>query len=107
MEIGSLLSVPGSVDSRLNQYLNASAFSQPAPFTFGNAPRMLSNVRAPGKHDIDFSLFKNFAITGKVNVQFRAESYNLFNQVVFSHPNQGLTSGLPGPYIVDLWKVPK
>lgn len=58
---------------------------------------MLSNVCAPGNHDIDFSQLKNFAITEKMNVQSRAESYNLFNQVVFSPPNQVLTSGLPGP----------
>ena len=80
-----MLSVPGSVRSRLNRYLNASAFSQPAPFTFGDALRKLSNVRGPGNHDNEFLLFKNFAITEKVNVQFRAESFNVAN-----HTNLGL-----------------
>lgn len=40
--------VSGSVISKLNAYINSAAFSQPAAFIFGNAPRTLSNVRAPG-----------------------------------------------------------
>jgi hypothetical protein len=85
--------VKGSIKSRLNQYLNPAAFSQPAPFTFGDAPRTLSNVRAPGTHDIDFSIFKNFKPANGVNVQFRAEAFNLLNQVVFGSPNMVLSSG--------------
>jgi hypothetical protein len=85
--------VNGSAKSRLNGYLNAAAFSQPAPFTFGSAPRTLSNVRAPGYHDLDFSMFKNFHPTEHTNMQFRAESFNLFNQVQFGVPNMVLSSG--------------
>jgi Carboxypeptidase regulatory-like domain/TonB dependent receptor-like, beta-barrel len=85
--------VKGSARSRLNDYLNAAAFSQPAAFTFGNAPRTLSNVRAPGFHNLDFSAFKNFHPTERMNVQFRAESFNLFNQVQFGIPNMVLSSG--------------
>jgi hypothetical protein len=40
----------------------------------------------------DFSAFKNFAITESKKVQFRAEFFNLFNQVNFSNPNAVLTS---------------
>jgi hypothetical protein len=85
--------VKGSVKSKLNDYLDSAAFSQPAPFTFGNAPRTLSNVRGPGTHDIDFSLFKNFQATDRVKVEFRAEAFNLLNQVVFGSPNLTLSSG--------------
>ncbi len=85
--------VKGSALSRLNGYLNPAAFSQPAPFTFGNAPRTLSNVRAPGYHDLDFSIFKNFPVTNRANVEFRAESFNLLNQVQFGKPNMTLSSG--------------
>jgi hypothetical protein len=82
----------GSIKSRLNKYLNPAAFSQPAPFKFGNTPRTLTNVRAPGMHNLDFSIFKSFHATSRVNVEFRAESYNLLNQVVFSAPNQVFSS---------------
>lgn len=85
--------VHGSVRSRLNGYLNEAAFSQPAPFTFGDAPRTLSNVRAPSYYDLDFSVFKNFHASDHVNVQFRAEAFNSLNQVVFGNPNLVLTSG--------------
>lgn len=83
----------GSMKTRLSKYVNPAAFSQPAPFTFGNAPRTLSNVRAPGTQNIDFSLFKSFPIPEHMTVQFRAESFNLLNQVVFGSPNMTLTSG--------------
>ncbi len=85
--------VHGSVKSRLHGYLNSAAFSQPAPFTFGNAPRTLSAVRAPSTHNIDFSVFKNFHATEKINVQFRAEAFNALNQVVFGNPNMTFSSG--------------
>jgi len=85
--------VNGSAKSKLNDYLNSAAFSQPAAFTFGNAPRTLSNVRAQGYHDLDFSMFKNFHPTERMNVQFRAESFNLLNQVQFGIPNMVLSSG--------------
>jgi hypothetical protein len=38
-------------------------------------------------------MFKNFQATDRVNVQFRAESFNLLNQVVFGSPNMVLSSG--------------
>lgn len=86
--------VDGSVESRLTKYLNSAAFSQPAPFTFGNAPRTLSDVRGPSTHNIDLSLYKNFVlIENRVNMQLRAEAFNLLNQVVFSNPNMVLSSG--------------
>jgi hypothetical protein len=85
--------VSGSVKSRLTNYLNSAAFSQPAAFTFGNAPRTLSNVRAQGTHNIDFSVFKNFKATESIQLQFRAEAFNVLNQVVFGSPNTVLSSG--------------
>lgn len=85
--------VHGSVKSRLNNYLNSAAFSQPAPFTFGDSPRTLSAVRAPSVHNMDLSVFKNFRATEQVNVQFRAETFNALNQVVFGNPNMTLSSG--------------
>jgi hypothetical protein len=83
----------GPISGRLDQYFNASVFSQPAPFTFGNVTRTLPNVRAPGAQNIDFSLFKNFRVTERLSLQFRAEAFNLLNQVVFGIPNVVLSSG--------------
>ncbi|WP_446742006.1 TonB-dependent receptor domain-containing protein [Silvibacterium acidisoli] len=82
----------GSVESRVNDYLNIAAFSQPAAFTFGNAPRTLSDARTPATHNLDFSLFKSFPVTQQVHAEFRAEAFNLFNQVVFGAPTTSITS---------------
>ncbi len=67
-------------------------FSQPAAFTFGNAGRTLPDVRAPSGQNIDFSLFKNFKPIERLTVEFRAEAFNILNQVVFGTPNTTLTS---------------
>jgi hypothetical protein len=83
----------GSIRNRLTAYLNRAAFSQPAPFTFGDAPRTLSTVRAPGYHDVDFSVFKDFHIPTHATAEFRGEAFNLLNQVQFGVPNMVLSSG--------------
>ena len=82
----------GSVEGRLNKYFNTSAFSQPAPFTFGNTGRTLPDVRAPGVRNTDFSLFKNFHLKEWLSLQFRAEAFNLLNSVQFAAPNTSLNS---------------
>jgi hypothetical protein len=69
------------------QWLNTNAYSQPANGTWGNVAR--NNVFGPGFEDIDFSVFKNtkFEIQDiPLNVQFRAEMYNLLNHVNLASP---------------------
>jgi hypothetical protein len=66
----------------LNQDFNASVFSQPPAFTFGIVARTLSDVRALGLVNFDFSVIKNTRILEKPNVQFRVEFFDLLN-----HPN--------------------
>jgi hypothetical protein len=94
-------SVPmSSFDPARDRYLNISAFSQPAPYTFGNAPPRLPNVRTPFYFNEDFSVFKNMFFTETLHLQFRAEFYNIFNRVVFSGPaaniNNPTTFGVIG-----------
>jgi hypothetical protein len=86
----------GPVSKRLNGYLNAKDFSLPAAFTFGNTSRTLPNVRAPGLENIDFSLFKAFHIRERLTMQFRAEAFNLLNQVVFGTPNMTVSAAAFG-----------
>jgi len=56
-------SVEGSVESKLDHYVNATAFSRPAPDTFGTMPRTISTYRSPGLKNLDAAIFKNFAFT--------------------------------------------
>jgi outer membrane receptor protein involved in Fe transport len=77
---------PGSVQQKLTDYFNPAAFTQPAPFTYGNTPRLTANLRGPGVNNFDLSLFRNIPITEKANLQFRAEAFNIFNRVQFGLP---------------------
>ncbi len=80
--------VYAAVNSITTPYFNTSVFSPPALYSFGNAPRTLPDVRGPGTHNWDFSVFKNFRILEGLNVQFRAEAFNLLNRVQFALPDQ-------------------
>ena len=84
--------LPGSVKDRLNRYFDTKAFTQPAPFTFGNVGRTLPDVRGPGLKNLDFSLFKNFKLVERLSLQFRAEAFNLTNTPSFSLPNQNFNA---------------
>lgn len=87
-ENGQDPSLSGSAVSRLNKWFNTADFSQPAPFTFGNSPRTLGDVRAQGIDNFDFALFKNtrFGPEEKLGLQFRCEVFNLLNRVQFGYP---------------------
>jgi hypothetical protein len=82
----------GPVTDRLLKYFDTSVFSFNAPFTYGNAPRMMPNLRCAGIDNWDMSLFKNTQIGERVKVQFRAESFNTFNRVQFGVPNTSINS---------------
>jgi hypothetical protein len=46
-----------------------------------------NQLYGPSFRTLDASIFKNFAITEKVNAQFRAQAYNLANTPQFTNPN--------------------
>ncbi|MFL6465492.1 MAG: TonB-dependent receptor domain-containing protein, partial [Bryobacteraceae bacterium] len=62
----------------------ASAFAIPV-FAYGNFGRNV--LYGPGLYNVDFSLFKNFRFTERLNLQFRSEFFNLFNTPALSNPN--------------------
>ncbi|MBV9036774.1 MAG: TonB-dependent receptor [Acidobacteriaceae bacterium] len=78
--------VSGTVESRLNGYINPAAFASAASYTYGNLARTIP-YRGPGMKNWDISLFKNFAITERFNAEFRAEALNAFNSPQFPNPN--------------------
>jgi hypothetical protein len=85
-----------STKSRLNQYFNVNDFSAPAPFTYGNSPRTLGSLRAPGVANLDLSGIKNTHLFEGVNLQFRAEAFNLFNRTQFAPPDTALGDNTTG-----------
>ncbi|HEV7967689.1 MAG TPA: carboxypeptidase-like regulatory domain-containing protein [Candidatus Acidoferrales bacterium] len=67
------------------QYFNPNAFIQPLANTYGNAPRNV--LQGPGLAETDFSMAKKFLFTERINLQFRAELFNIFNRTNFNNPN--------------------
>ena len=63
------------------QWFNTAAFSAPAYGFFGNAGR--NDIRGPGIHSWDVSLFKAFAIKENLNFQVRGDAFNIFNNANF------------------------
>jgi len=67
-------------------YLNPAAFTQPSDGTFGNLGR--NQIYGPGFWNDDFSLLKTTSLRSGLELQLRAEFFNIFN-----HPNFALPSG--------------
>jgi hypothetical protein len=76
----------------LNRMLNIAAYSQPAPFTFGNAAPSYNGLRAFGTIGEDLSLQKNFALFEHHRLQFRAELFNAFNRVNWGGPSANINA---------------
>jgi hypothetical protein len=81
---------PVPQNQSINHWINAAAFSQPDPYTFGDAPRFLSNLRAPGFVNWDMGIQKYWNFTETKRLQFRFELYNLFNHPNFFEPDSNL-----------------
>ena len=83
----------GDIRSRLggahapNRYLNPEAFSQTAPFQFGNVGNYLPDALSPKLHNWDLSIIKNVSISERVRLEIRGEMFNLWNNTNFVRPN--------------------
>src|SRR5260370_38593901 len=60
----------GSLEARLNGYINPAAFSTAPQFTFGNISRTI-DIRAPGQANLDMSVFKTLVIKETFKAPFR------------------------------------
>ena len=57
-----------------------NAFTLNAPGTLGDTPR--NGFRSASNYEVDTALMKNFILTERINLMFRAEAFNVIN-----HPN--------------------
>jgi hypothetical protein len=74
-----------------NRWFNPAAFVLPAQGTWGNLGRGVYN--GPGLATVDFSLFKDTALSERVGLQFRAEAFNLLNHTNYGTPNATVFTG--------------
>jgi TonB dependent receptor len=72
-------------------WFNPAAFAVNDMGTFGTVGR--GAFYGPDLFSWDMGFFKGFRITEQVNLQFRAEMFNIFNQVNFNNPNTTVTGG--------------
>jgi len=102
---GASLSAPGNtqvadqVNSDYSQlggvgvgtpYYDPTAFRAVSGARFGNMG--LYNLRGPGYFNWNAGIFRRFAITERMNLQFRAEGLNLTNTPLLQNPNSTVTT---------------
>lgn len=85
------LSVDRPRGQQIAQYFDITKFDANRLGEFGNTGR--NALRGPGLATVDFSMIKNFSITERHGIQFRAEIFNLLNHANLSNP--GATWGTP------------
>ena len=76
----------GSDKDRVNQWFNTAAFVNVPKYTFGNVSRTLPDNRGPKLVVWDFSVLKNIPIRESKRLEFRAEFFNMLNNVNFLPP---------------------
>ena len=96
-----------SKGEQIRRWFNTGAFTRNAIGTVGTGGR--NQMRAPGRWNLDYSLFKGFALREKTTLQFRAEFFNVFNHanlggavVSVNNPNFGVINSSSSPRILQL-----
>ncbi|MBM3740213.1 MAG: TonB-dependent receptor [Acidobacteria bacterium] len=74
-------------DPAKDLYLNAAAFSNPLPYTFGTLGEVISQIRGFPLLNEDIALLKRTAVSERVSLEFRTEFFNIFNRTRFRDPN--------------------
>jgi hypothetical protein len=80
---------PDPGDQSITQWFNPAAFAVPAPFAYGNSARNM--LFGPGVFSWDAAIFKTFDITERVDLNFRAEFFNILNHPVFGLPASNIS----------------
>jgi hypothetical protein len=81
---------PHVANPTVSQWFNTAAFAQASSYTFGDVPRTMPNLRAPGFYNWDFGIMKWWRQGDRGAVEFRAEMFNAFNHPQFYAPGQAL-----------------
>ncbi len=90
---------PLHISSDRQHIFNADAFALPGYGFFGNAEP--GSIRGPKEVAFNTAIYKAFAITERVNFQFRAEAFNLANHPSFRSVNTGIGPNEPNPGLVN------
>jgi len=88
----NLVGDPSLAHQTVSIWFNTAAFAQPAQYTFGDVGRNL--LRGPAIVDFDFSIFRRFPLPfrERIELEFRAEAYNVCNTTHFGNPAANLSN---------------
>lgn len=91
--------VSGSLQQRLKNWYNTSAFAPPAPYTYGNFRR--NTISGPGLSEVNMALGKTFALwpAHNVNFELRANATNVLNHPSFGQPGTTIAPAANQPSI--------
>jgi hypothetical protein len=78
---GSFADRLASADHSTATWLNPAAQTPAAAGTYGDGPRLITDVRTPPIKNTDLSLTKNIGLSGGKSAQVKVEVINLFNRV--------------------------
>ncbi len=79
----------------IGEWFNPAAYANPAAATLGDSGRM--TLVGPGFTDVDFSIAKFFPLPfERMNLEVRADMYNLTNHVNYANPDGDVGYSSPG-----------
>ena len=87
------------------QYFNPSCYTLEPLGTDGNVDR--DSIYGPGLFNVDFSVMKRTKIAEKLDSEFRAEIFNLFDHANFGQPNPAVFTGPTAGQITTLATPPR
>ena len=73
-------------------WFNKAAFSIPANFQFGDAPRNMTQLRAPNSYNESFGLMRRIRIKERATLTIRSEFFNAFNRTLFGAPASNVSA---------------
>lgn len=93
-QVGVIERDHSSRDDMISNFFNRDAFALPAIGNYGTAGRNIFS--GPAMVSTDLAILKNFRFFEEQSLQFRAEFFNLFNNVNFNNPVATLSSATYG-----------
>ncbi|MBN8733628.1 MAG: TonB-dependent receptor [Acidobacteria bacterium] len=88
-QVKPVVEILGGV-GRGNSWFDPTAFMPVTEVRFGTTGRNI--LRGPGLTNLDASLFRDFFLTERFKLQFRAEAFNISNTPAFNNPGATVSS---------------
>ncbi len=87
--LGGEINVRG--EDPLTQWFNRAAFDEAPNERRGTVG--VGMIEGPGRYFWDISARKRFRVTERVGMQFQADFFNAFNQVLLNNPSTNVSAG--------------